>query len=70
LAGRRIWGEFDNRLATALVLAAIYILLNLILSWLAEYLQKRMGTPRMELVGGVVKAQPDAGASGAGGTAA
>jgi glutamate transport system permease protein len=70
LAGRRIWGQFDNRLATALVLAAIYILLNLILSWLAEYLQKRMGATKMDIVGGIVQTQPDAGASGAGGTAA
>jgi len=69
-AGRSIWGEFGNRLATAIVLAAMYIVLNLILSWLAEYLQKRMGTPKMELVGGIVQTQPDAGASGAGGTAA
>jgi glutamate transport system permease protein len=69
-AGRSIWREFDNRLATAIVLAAIYILLNLILSWLAEYLQKRMGAPKMEIVGGVVQTQPDAGASGAGGGAA
>ena len=69
-AGRQIWGEFDNRLATAIVLAAIYILLNLILSWIAEYLQRRLGTPKMELVGGIVQTQPDAGASGAGGTAA
>jgi len=69
-AGRQIWGEFDNRLSTAIVLAAIYILLNLILSWLAEYLQRRMGAPKMEIVGGIVQTQPDAGASGAGGTAA
>jgi glutamate transport system permease protein len=64
--GREIWREFDNRLATAIVLAIIYILLNLILSWLAEYLQKRMGTPKVDLVGGIVQTQPDAGASGAG----
>jgi glutamate transport system permease protein len=69
-AGRLIWSDFHNRLATALVLAAIYILLNLILSWVAEYLQRRMGAPKMEIVGGIVQTQPDAGASGAGGTAA
>jgi glutamate transport system permease protein len=69
-AGRLIWSDFHNRLATAIVLAAIYILLNLILSWLAEYLQRRMGAPKMDIVGGVVQTQPDAGASGAGGTAA
>jgi glutamate transport system permease protein len=65
-AGREIFRTFDNRFATAIVLAAIYIVLNLLLSWLAEYLQKRMGTPKMELVGGIVQTQPDAGASGAG----
>ena len=69
-AGREIFRTFDNRFATAVVLAAIYILLNLLLSMLAEYLQRRMGTPKMELVGGIVQTQPDAGASGAGGTAA
>lgn len=57
-AGREIWGTFDNRLATALVLAAIYILLNLALSWLAEKAQKRIGTKRIELVGGIVQGQP------------
>jgi glutamate transport system permease protein len=70
LAGRRIWGEFHNRLATAIVLAAIYILLNYALSKLAEYLERRMGAPKMDIVGGMVQTQPDAGASGAGGTAA
>ncbi|MGH3457072.1 amino acid ABC transporter permease [Aeromicrobium sp.] len=60
--GRAIWRDFANRLATALVLAAIYIVLNLLLSWLAEYLQRRMGTPKVDLVGGIVKTQPDAGA--------
>ena len=64
--GREIFREFDNRLATGLVLAAIYIVLNLALSMLAEYAQKRLGTPKVELVGGIVKTQPDAGASGAG----
>ena len=64
--GREIFREFDNRLATGIVLAAIYIVLNLALSMLAEYAQKRLGTPKVELVGGIVKTQPDAGASGAG----
>ncbi|WP_332643728.1 amino acid ABC transporter permease [Aeromicrobium sp.] len=57
-AGREIWRTFENRLATALVLAAIYILLNLTLSWLAEKAQKRIGTKRIELVGGIVQGQP------------
>jgi glutamate transport system permease protein len=69
-AGRDIYRDFGNRFATAIVLAAVYIVLNLLLSWLAEYLQRRMGAPKMEIVGGIVQTQPDAGASGAGGTAA
>jgi len=64
--GREIFRTFDNRFATGLVLAAIYIVLNWALSQLAEYLQKRMGTPKVDLVGGIVQTQPDAGASGAG----
>ena len=68
--GREIFREFNNRLATGLVLAAVYVVLNLLLTWLAEYLQRRMGAPKMEVVGGIVQTQPDAGASGAGGTAA
>lgn len=41
-AGRAIWREFDNRLATAIVLAAIYIVLNVILSRIGMYVQKRL----------------------------
>ncbi len=62
-AGREIFRTFNNRFATAIVLAAIYILLNLLLSMLAEYLQRRLGTPQVELVGGIVKTQPGAGAA-------
>lgn len=40
--GREIWREFDNRLATAIVLAAIYIVLNVILSRIGVYVQKRL----------------------------
>lgn len=41
LAGRRLWNTFDNYLAVALVLMAIYIILNLLLTGLANYLQRR-----------------------------
>lgn len=41
LAGRRIYNTFDNYLAVALVLMAIYIILNLMLSALASYLERR-----------------------------
>ena len=40
--GKRIYGEFQNNLATGLVLAAIYIALNSILSWLATKAQRRI----------------------------
>ena len=41
-AARLVWGEFQNRFATAIVLAAIYVVLNCILSWLAGWLQRRL----------------------------
>jgi glutamate transport system permease protein len=41
-AGQLIWGEFDNRLATGLVLAAIYITVNSALTWLAGRAQYRV----------------------------
>jgi glutamate transport system permease protein len=53
--GRRIYGEFFNNLATALVLAAIYITLNLILSWLATKAQRRFTDgASVNIVGGQV----------------
>ena len=42
VAGREIWRTFDNRLATAIVLAAVYIVLNLLLTWLGGWLQRRI----------------------------
>ena len=41
-AGRDLWRTFDNRLATALVLAAIYIILNLLIERLGVYVQRRL----------------------------
>jgi len=56
-AGRLIWGTFNNRLATALVLAAIYIVLNIALTWLATKAQQRLaGEQKISIVGGVVRA--------------
>lgn len=40
--GRDLWRTFDNRLATALVLAAIYIILNLIIERIGVYVQRRL----------------------------
>jgi glutamate transport system permease protein len=41
-AGREVWNTFNNKFATALVLAATYIVLNSILSWLATKAQRRL----------------------------
>lgn len=40
-AGREVYRTFDNILPTAIVLAVIYIVLNLLLSLLGEWLQRR-----------------------------
>ncbi len=41
-AGQLVWTEFNNRLATGLVLAAVYIVMNSILSWVATRAQHRL----------------------------
>lgn len=62
-AGREIWRSFQNYLQTAIVLGIVYIILNLLLGLLGEWLQRRFGgESKLDLVGGVVQAQP----SGAG----
>jgi glutamate transport system permease protein len=56
-AGRAVWNDFQNRFATALVLAAIYIAVNCLLSWLAGRLQRRLsGGGRVKIVAGQVEA--------------
>jgi len=63
-AGREIYRTFENRFATAIVLAAIYIVLNLALTRLFQVLQRRFGG---ESQGGSDDAsQPIAGAQGSG----
>jgi glutamate transport system permease protein len=42
VAGRELWNTFGNRLAVAIVLAAIYILLNLLLSWFGRWIEGRI----------------------------
>ena len=39
--GKQIYGEFDNQLQTVLVLAALYIGVNLVLTWIATLVQRR-----------------------------
>lgn len=48
--GKQIYGEFKNQFQTVLVIAAIYILVNLILSWVATWIQRRfVGEKRLEV---------------------
>jgi len=57
-AGREIWNTFHNKFATALVLMAIYIVLNCLLSLLASFAERRLssseGAATVEIVGGQV----------------
>lgn len=39
--GKQVFGEFRNIIPTALVMAATYIVLNLLLTWLATWAQRR-----------------------------
>ncbi|MDF1605723.1 amino acid ABC transporter permease [Nocardioides sp. YIM 152315] len=48
--GRQIWTEFGNQLQTALVLAATYIVCNLILTALATWAQRRLVGERKPIV--------------------
>ena len=58
-AGRGIWREFNNYLQTAIVLAVVYIILNLLLDLLGRWFQRRFGgESKLDLVGGIVQTQP------------
>jgi glutamate transport system permease protein len=48
--GKSIYGDFPNQVPTAIVLAAIYILTNLALSWVATWAQRRFVGERTVLV--------------------
>ena len=48
--GRSIWIEFGNQLQTALVLSAIYIVCNLILTALATWAQRRLVGERKPII--------------------
>jgi len=56
-AGRQIWREFENHLQVALVLGAIYIVLNLCLEQVGRFAQRRLTESRT--------VQGDAGADSA-----
>lgn len=51
VAGREVFRTFDNRLATALVLAALYIVMNVLLTVLGGWVQRRyIGERRTDLI--------------------
>lgn len=57
-AGRELWRTFNNYLAVAIVLGIIYIILNLLLTWLASYLDRRYNTSggsQVQIVAGQVQ---------------
>jgi len=62
--GREIWNFFDNKFATAIVLAAVYIVLNLLLTWLANWVERRISATggKVTIVAGQVQSQAEAGA--------
>lgn len=45
-AGKQVFGEFRNIIPTALVMAAAYIVCNLLLTWLATWAQRRFAGER------------------------
>ncbi|GAA2079638.1 amino acid ABC transporter permease [Aeromicrobium halocynthiae] len=57
-AGRELWRTFNNYLAVAIVLGLIYIILNLLLTWLASYLDRRYNTSggsQVQIVAGQIQ---------------
>ncbi len=62
-AGKEIFGTFRNTIQTAFVMALIYIVLNLLLSMLATWAQKKFVGEKdpLDLVGGIVQKQPGGG---------
>ncbi len=70
-AGRELWRSFNNYLAVAIVLGLIYIILNLLLTMLANYLQKRYssseeGVGEVQIVAGQVQSDLAGGYSASG----
>jgi glutamate transport system permease protein len=63
-AAKPVYQEFRNILQTAIVLALVFVIVNLILARIATYLQRRFGgESKIDLVGGIVQSQPGAGAA-------
>ena len=48
--GKSIYGEFRNQFQTIIVMAALYILVNLVLTWVATWAQRRFVGEKKPLV--------------------
>jgi glutamate transport system permease protein len=60
--GKSIFQQFSNQLQTAIVLAAIYIAVNLVLTWIATWVQRKLVGEKKPLEVNVVGA-PGSGAA-------
>ncbi len=60
LISRQIYLEFDNRVPTMFVTALLYILVNLVLTWIATLVQKRFVGEKKALQVSMVGGAPDA----------
>lgn len=59
-AGKQVYGEFRNILQTAIVMAIVFVIINLALAWIATYLERRLaGGKKLNLT--AVGVMPDAG---------
>jgi glutamate transport system permease protein len=48
--GKQVYTQFGNQLQTVIVVAALYILANVVLSWVATWVQKRfVGEKKLEV---------------------
>jgi glutamate transport system permease protein len=62
--GKPLYLEFGNQVPTAIVITGIYVTINLILTWIATIVQKRLvGEKKMLDVPMVGEAQQSAGAA-------
>ena len=58
--GKSIYTQFANHVPTIIVVAALYIIVNLLLTWLATYVQRRfVGEKKMLQVGMVGEQKPE-----------
>jgi glutamate transport system permease protein len=60
--GKAIFQQFSNQLQTAIVLAAIYVAANLVLTWIATWVQRRLVGERKPLEVPIVGQADGAGA--------